>query len=368
MKYFFSVQGEGRGHLTQSLALAEQLRAAGHEIVAVYVGNNGARLLPKFFYEKMGTPITEIFSPNFVFDKERKGIRLKASIINNLLSWNKITASLRQLRQAISEYQPDVVINFFEPLTGLLYGIYRPAPPLICIGHQYLNLHPDFIFPPHSQSQKRLIRFFTRLTSLNATKRLALSFDQLPDFPKKDIFVVPPLLRPEIFKLEPKNDKFLLIYLLNHGYSSDIMAWQALHKEVEIHVFWDNLAKPDGYSPQPKLVFHHINDRLFLEKLNACQAYASTAGFESICEAAYLGKPLMLVPSRNHFEQECNAIDAERCGLGISRKEFILDDLLELTKNRLRDNRSFKSWVDSADKRFRFHTEVQSNKGRTASQ
>ena len=36
-----------------------------------------------------------------------------------------------------------------------------------------------------------------------------------------------------------------------------------------------------------------------------CKAYASTAGFESVCEAMYLGKPILMVPA--HIEQDCNA-------------------------------------------------------------
>lgn len=47
-----------------------------------------------------------------------------------------------------------------------------------------------------------------------------------------------------------------------------------------------------------------------------CRAYATTAGFESICEAMYLGKPVLMVPA--HIEQDCNAHDAMRAGAGLS--------------------------------------------------
>ena len=77
-----------------------------------------------------------------------------------------------------------------------------------------------------------------------------------------------------------------------------------------------------------------------------CKAYASTAGFESICEAAYLGKPIMMVPS--HVEQECNAYDAARCGIGISSKEFDLSALLDFAGNYVPDA-DFPGWVRSAE-------------------
>ncbi|MCD8263737.1 MAG: hypothetical protein LUD02_05910 [Tannerellaceae bacterium] len=50
MKLLFIIQGEGRGHLTQALALSRQLTAEGHEIVAALVGKSPSRRLPSFFY------------------------------------------------------------------------------------------------------------------------------------------------------------------------------------------------------------------------------------------------------------------------------------------------------------------------------
>lgn len=63
------------------------------------------------------------------------------------------------------------------------------------------------------------------------------------------------------------------------------------------------------------LSFHQIDDVKFLNRMAGCRAYASTAGFESICEAMYLGKPVLMVPA--HIEQDCNAYDAYRSGAGI---------------------------------------------------
>ncbi|WP_369682453.1 hypothetical protein [Hoylesella buccalis] len=45
-----------------------------------------------------------------------------------------------------------------------------------------------------------------------------------------------------------------------------------------------------------------------------CKAYATTGGFESVCEAMYMGKPAMMIPV--HVEQECNAHEAMLEGAG----------------------------------------------------
>lgn len=40
MKFLFIVQGEGRGHLTQCIALEKILRNNGHEVVEILVGKS----------------------------------------------------------------------------------------------------------------------------------------------------------------------------------------------------------------------------------------------------------------------------------------------------------------------------------------
>ena len=38
MRFLFVIQGEGRGHLTQAISLAQLLQAAGHEVIRAMVG------------------------------------------------------------------------------------------------------------------------------------------------------------------------------------------------------------------------------------------------------------------------------------------------------------------------------------------
>jgi len=78
-----------------------------------------------------------------------------------------------------------------------------------------------------------------------------------------------------------------------------------------------------------------------------CRFVACTAGFESLAEAAWLGKPLFLVPVENHIEQQINAVDAARAGLGVTDTSFNLDRLAELPE-RL-DNSGYRAWLNRAD-------------------
>ncbi len=68
-----------------------------------------------------------------------------------------------------------------------------------------------------------------------------------------------------------------------------------------------------------------------------------------VCEAMYLGKPLLMVPA--HIEQDCNAYDAFRSGAGVISEEFDLERLLDFSEH-FRPNMAFRYWVRSCDWRI----------------
>ena len=57
MKFIFIVQGEGRGHMTQAIALQNMILAQGHELCAVLVGKSEVREVPAFFYAQIKTEV-----------------------------------------------------------------------------------------------------------------------------------------------------------------------------------------------------------------------------------------------------------------------------------------------------------------------
>jgi UDP-N-acetylglucosamine:LPS N-acetylglucosamine transferase len=69
-----------------------------------------------------------------------------------------------------------------------------------------------------------------------------------------------------------------------------------------------------------------------------------------VSEAAWLGKPLFLVPVENHVEQQVNALDAQQFGLGLAETSFNLDRLAELP-DRL-PTEKFRAWLDDAPKKL----------------
>ena len=182
---------------------------------------------------------------------------------------------------------------------------------------------------------------------------MALSFSRLHDLPQRRIRVVPPLLRRSVLNAEPTRGRHILAYVLLPGYSEEIMAWHKRQSDVELHCFWDRRDVPPSFSPWEGLTFHRLDDKAFLELLVSCRGFTSTAGFESVSEAAFLGKPISLVPTGKHTEQLCNALDAERAGVATWRNDFDLSAFLSRLDSWEDTGREeFRAWVRSAPGTF----------------
>jgi len=342
MKFLFVVQGEGRGHLTQAIALREILTKNGHQVVAVLVGKSNRRELPLFFLENIQSEVLRFKSPNFLPASKNKQTNIWASVLYNLLKSGSFLKSIFYIRKQIKQSNVDIVVNFYELLTGLAYTLFPPKAPYICIAHQYIFLHPCFKFPESNKIQLCLLRFFTKITSINTAKRLALSITQMDNVPKRRIVVIPPLLRKDVFEATVSDGNYIHGYMLNDTYADEIIRFQAEHPDIFINFFWDRKGVEDRTVINEHLSFHRLNDKLFIDYMAGCKAYATTAGFESVCEALYMGKPVLMVPT--HIEQACNAYEASIAGAGIVSDDFDLEKLLDYIPSYQKKT-SFRDWT-----------------------
>ncbi len=348
MTYLLFVQSEGRGHLSQALAVASGLRARGHKICGVVANRLPQRTLPDYFIQEIEAPIHFIDSPYFLTNKKQTGISFYRSIGFNLMRGFTYRRSLLDIKKIITENKPDVLLNFYEPLCGLYQLLFKRRVPCITFGHQFFFDHPDYQRPEKHYFDYLSLKFYNFLTSYGSCARLALSFSDSADYLKKRIFVCPPLIRKSILESTPVNQNFLLSYTLNPGYAEMIIDWVQKNPNIKIEAFWDKKDAKEQEKPFPNLCFHRLSGDLFINRLSNCQAYISTGGFESICEAAYLQKPILMVPTTNHYEQLCNSYDAKRAGLADFSLDFDLDKLLALTKDRTPESGlKFKDWVDN---------------------
>jgi len=353
MTYLFFVQGEGRGHMTQALTLKGKLENRGHQVLAVVVGTDKKTETPSFFREQVNIPLFRIDSPNFVVAKDGRGIKIMASLAQTIGHLASYLKSLKTIKKIINDFNPDALVSFYEPLAGNYYRFSGDKRPMFCIGHQYFLEHPSFHFPPGDRLSKFSLKFYNHFAAPRRSVKILLSFTAEKDIPTKKSFVCPPLLRPMVRQQNPTQNDFLLVYMLNAGYGPEIINWSRLNPGTKIEAFW-NKPGEEITSFSDNLIFHRLNAEKFINRLATCRAFASTAGFESIAEAAYLQKDILMVPTAGHFEQKCNAVDAARAGLAIMSENFNLSLLTdEQTKTHsFKTSAAFKKWVDNNDEKM----------------
>ena len=350
-KFVFAVQGEGRGHLTQALTLSKSFQEDGHTVCCVILGRDPHKEVPDFFMNKINAPVIQVESPRFSMNASGTSLNLKKTVLTTFGRWNIYKQSLARIKEVVDHYNPDIVVNFFEPLISLYVLNYTRKFKIISIAHQYIYLHKKFRFPHGFPVQATLLKWYTRFTSLGSDKILALSMYELPDSQKSKLMITPPALRKELFHKKSEEGGFILIYVMSSGFMKDIMNWHKKNPDTRLICFTDNRDVKERYKGLYKvdetLSFHSLDDEKFLDLMSTCSALVSTAGFESVCEAIYLGKPVMLVPIKGHFEQYCNAKDAERIGAGIYADKFDLDILNKKLLIPQATTKHYVDWVNS---------------------
>jgi len=345
MRVIFTIQGEGRGHLTQALALKAELNSRNVQVEAVVISRSNTRQLPDFFVNKIGAPIVRLDSPNFVYDRKMKGINIPATLVRNVKELPNFLRSVRKLSDILKQFQPKLIINFYEPLVALSKMFNKNPYPVFSVAHQYIFEHPNYKFPTGFLGDKITIMNYTKFTSKGSHRKYALSLYPLENMPEKNLKIIPPLLRKSITNLKPENNNFILVYLLNAGYLEEVIKFKQSFPEQVIHCFTDKADLIEDTEIEKGLWLHKLNDVLFLEMMSKCSALLTTAGFESIAEAMYLEKPAVMVPVKGHFEQFCNSRDAANAGAGLYSEKFNLNSVHHLMLT-YRPNTKYKNWYE----------------------
>ncbi len=350
MKVLIFLQGEGRGHMTQALAVSKILREDGHTITGLIIGKVSVRGIPDFFKSEDAF-IGSYPTPEFFYTKSKKKVSITRTIINNLSPAKIYTffSSLRYIDKLLAEHKPNLVINFYEPIFGLYTLLYRPKVKIVSIAHQFMVFAKGSYYDK-SRIKKSSLRFLSAICKYKSNLTLALSVYPW-ESSKNDFKVIPPILREDVKKLKPYDGGYLLCYLVNSCLASDLITWSYLNQDVKVHVFVDNIAALDIFPYSENLHFHRIDDKEFLKYLEGCSGLLTTAGYETICEAAFLGKAVLMTPA--HLEQEINAHEFSLLNLGVISKDINPSLLVEhIKKNGIVSNDSFtlRNRVLSADK------------------
>lgn len=333
--------------MTQALALAVFLRDAGHRITRVLLGTSPFRSVPEYFTRQLDAPLQTFDAPTLVPDRAGRGASVGATLADVAKRSSAFLGSARRIRDATAD--ADVVVNFLDLMGGLARILPGSLPPTIAVAHNYLFLDGRLGSLPGPSLTRRLVMSYVRATAAGAATRLALSFGPLGGQDRPGLSVTPPLLRAGLDRLQVTDEGHLLAYALNPGYGALLADWHRRHPDVPVHCYLDGGTAALGRDPRDGFHVHPLSDGGFLRHLASCRAYVGSAGFESICEAFYLGKPTLAVPTQGHYEQVLNAWDAARVGAARPGTYADLDAFWsDLPVPQPANVRDFRAWVAHA--------------------
>lgn len=350
LRVAFVVQGEGRGHMTQALALAQMLRVAGHRVVKAFLGRSRLRAVPRYFEEGLGAPVHTFAAPTLVPDTDRRAVSVGATALDSTLRFPAYVAAAVRLARQLRPDEVDVVVNFYDLVGALSRAVLGAPVPSVTLAHNYWFVHRAAGIPPASPLMRAAFTMLTRASMLGSDVRLALAFGPGPVDHELELRIAPPLLRASILDVAPTEGDYLLAYAVNPGYANDLAAWHRDRRgPIETHCFVEGGATALHVETATGFHMHDLDDKAFLQRMAGCRAYVGSAGFESLCEAFHLGKPVLAVPTAGQPEQALNAWDADRHGVARAGSYAELDDFLE--KPPVPDPeavRAFRAWTAEA--------------------
>jgi len=310
------------------------------------VGSSRHRTVPSYFTESIGAQVIEFAAPVQVPDDDRRGVSVSRTLGDAVRRSPRFFQSAVAIAENIEDV--DVVVNLLDLMAGVSRGLFPSQTPALAVAHNYLFMHPELAGAPGPARHRSAILAYARATAMRTDRKVALSFTPLSSRPELSLDVAPPLLRPGLDRLEPHDGGYLVAYALNSGYGTSLIDWQRA-SGVEVHCFVDGGAAVLPESA-PGFHAHDLDAASFLEHLAGCRAYVGSAGFESLCEAHFLGKPTLAVPTKGQFEQTLNAWDAERCGVARAGSYDDIDDFWrEPGAPDPAQVETFRAWVARAD-------------------
>ncbi|MGB3544210.1 glycosyltransferase family protein [Rubrivirga sp.] len=303
----YALSGQGRGHTSRGLAVADGLRGRGHDVV--FCGGGTARSV----LEDGGEQVIPAPTLRQVMRWNRL-LLLTTGVANAGLVF-RARRVVRDLREQFLEVEPDLVISDFDAFA------HRAAAdlgvPVVTVDHQQIvtETQPD---PPVVDPFSRFVasQAVQRIVARTPERRLISTFYQPPLRDPNRATFVGPILRREILGLEAETGEHVLVYV-NGSFRGRALE-DALAPVDARFVVYGLEAQSSNTNVEYRTPSH---DR-FLRDLAGCRAVICTAGFTLISEALYLGKPVLAIPNGGIYEQALNAAYLERQGRGRAAKQL----------------------------------------------
>jgi len=297
MKILYGVQTTGYGHISRSKKIIDGLQKGGHQVdILVSGGKEQVSLDAKYRFKGL-----DLVSRD-------GGINLTHTLTGQ--NWTQLFRDIRNFR---GDY--DLVVSDFEPISSWFAKI--KGIKLWSISNQNNHLSPNY---PRPKSWLRISESVMKWVS-PTRNRIGFHWINFDDYIHK------PIIRDQILQgVDMGHHRgYYLVYM------NGLDLYQIINTLTKLH-HNDFVV----YSDQVKSGIVVENTRIkpidfagFTKDLIKCRGVITTSGFSTISEALYLQKKLMVIPQKNHWEQECNAYNLELSGFFVRKSINQIKDFMD---------------------------------------
>ena len=288
MKILYAFQGTGNGHASRALEIIPYLQRRGEVDVLVSGSQYEIELPFNIKYKLHGL--------GFVFGK-KGGIDLISTLKD--LNLKKVYKEIKML--PVKEY--DLVINDFEPISAWAC-LFRNVP-IISLSNQNALLNEKNSAYQKFRLERLIIKYYAP-----AKNKFGFHFKTH----SSSTFL--PIIRKEIRYRNTTNKGHYTVYLPSYSDEKIVktlssikdIKWQVFSKKSKEHQFFHNIT------------ILPINDDAFIRSIASSKGVICGAGFATPTEALYLRKKLLVIPMKNQYEQQCNAISLKEMGVTVVKK------------------------------------------------
>ena len=284
MKILYAIQATGNGHISRAMELLPHLEQYGKVDSLLSGANSSLELDASVKYRS----------------KELSLFYTCTGGLNYISMMQKI--SPLRLRKEVKELpfeKYDLVINDFECITSI--ACKQKKVPSVNFGHQASFMSAKTPRPAKPSSVGEWI-----------LKNYAKASDYLGlHFKEYDNFILPPVIKPEIWNAKPSKQNYVTVYLPSY-YDCEIRRFFKQLTPYHFQVFSKEVKE---ITRENHLTFIPVGKNTFNESMIHCDAIICGAGFETPAEALHLNKKMMVVPIKEQYEQKCNSAALEQLGI-----------------------------------------------------
>lgn len=298
MRIAYALAGEGRGHTTRALTLAQGLMDLGHEVVFFTCGDALDLLEQTFGSDR----VHHLDTPRFVMARKRisylkTGMAAVSFLLRNPRQQKNMVKLLRG-------WNPAVLISDFEPTFARVAR--RLNVPLISFNSQRFSVDAKLNHLLNRRQRLKLLpirvlnRFFAPKPDLSLISK---GFNLEPN--KSSAHLLGPMLRPAFQPnaWDPAGTHVVAYLRTSVLHHLPALAHHAQQHGLVLKLYGHHPKQfPDNVEPQP------ISNDGFISDLLTADWVVQTAGTQLLGEVGCVGVPSLCLPEPGQVEQEINGV------------------------------------------------------------